>query len=145
VKALLAHGADASTNDHVSSSSVVVSVPLTPGIDIYATLKGIAACSCHELVMLTPHNNTALSLLYFVSSSSSCSCCFFFFFFLFLRVFFCLSCQVRALVQGYSPLLLAVLQGDISKVKQLLSEAADQADLMRMLNDQVRRCFISLV
>ncbi|DBB15707.1 TPA: hypothetical protein ACH3X3_003914 [Trebouxia sp. C0006] len=37
---------------------------------------------------------------------------------------------------AYSPLLLAVLQGDVSKVKQVLSEAADQADLMRMLNHQ---------
>jgi len=41
-------------------------------------------------------------------------------------------------VQGYSPLLLAVLQGSVTKVKQLLSEAADQADLMLMLNHQVR-------
>ena len=60
------------------------------------------------------------------------------FFFFFLYGFFILSRQIRAVVQGYSPLLLAVLQGDVSKVKQLLSEPADQADLMHMLNHQVR-------
>ncbi len=45
VKALLALGADASTNEHVSSSleSVIVSVHLAHYIDKYATLKGIAA------------------------------------------------------------------------------------------------------
>ena len=49
------------------------------------------------------------------------------------------------MVQGYSPLLLAVVQGDASKVKQLLSEAADQADLMRMLNHQVRCCSLTFI
>ena len=48
-------------------------------------------------------------------------------------------------MQGYSPLLLAVLQGKASKVKQLLSEAADQADLVRMLNHQVRCHFMTFV
>lgn len=70
---------------------------------------------------------------------------FFFFFFLFLHVFFFLSCQVRGLLQIYSPLLLVVLQGDASKMKQMLSEAADQADLMHMLNDQVSSLFRALI
>ncbi len=57
------------------------------------------------------------------------------------------SCHVTLehWLQAYSPLLLAVLQDDVSKVKQVLSEAADQADLMRMLNHQVRCCFILLM
>ena len=42
-------------------------------------------------------------------------------------------------LQGYTPLLLAVLQSDLSKVKQVLSAAANHADLMQMLTSQVSR------
>ena len=41
------------------------------------------------------------------------------------------------MMQGYTPLLLAVLQGDVSKVKQLMSEAPSEADLVHMLDAQV--------
>ena len=42
-------------------------------------------------------------------------------------------------MQGYTPLLLAVLQSDVSKVQQLMSEAPNEAALVHMLNDQVSR------
>ena len=43
-------------------------------------------------------------------------------------------------MQEYSPLILAVLEGNLDKVKSVLAQASDQAELAKTMRHQVTPC-----